>query len=179
MTHPETADWRIAVKVAHSEGQRLKRLVDDLFARACADEGTVARCQLVDLDDVVLEEAKHINNVAVGAAAVSAARVRGNPCQLSRLVANLLSNAARHARSRVTVSLRVADGQVRLAVDDDGAGIPMADRERVFERFARLQEGRSRDAGGAGVGLALAKAASIAHGWNYQGHEEPARWCKG
>ena len=72
---------------------------------------------------------------------------------MGRVVRNLVDNAARHAVDRVEVS--VADGSVR--VDDDGAGVARADRERVFERFVRLDEARERDAGGSGLGLAIAR----------------------
>jgi signal transduction histidine kinase len=70
-------------------------------------------------------------------------------------VHNLLDNACRHARSRVTLTLGASDGIVELVVDDDGPGIAPADRTRIFDRFTRLDEGRARDAGGAGLGLAM------------------------
>ena len=74
---------------------------------------------------------------------------------LGQVVGNLLSNARRHARSEVALSLQEYGDQVVLTVDDDGDGIPAEDRERVFERFVRLDEARGRDAGGSGLGLAI------------------------
>jgi signal transduction histidine kinase len=70
-------------------------------------------------------------------------------------VRNLLANAVRHARDRVTVTLDERDDRVLLVVDDDGPGIPEEERSRVLERFVRLDEARTRDGGGAGLGLAI------------------------
>jgi signal transduction histidine kinase len=89
--------------------------------------------------------------------------VRGARIQLIRLVGNLVSNARRHAETSVTVCVRSADGQAVLAVTDDGAGIEPADRERIFERFVRLEDGRRRDAGGSGLGLAISRDIAHAH----------------
>ena len=84
--------------------------------------------------------------------------------ELTSVVRNLVDNAARHATSKVKVSLATHGPLVRLSVDDDGPGIAPTDRDKVFERFARLQEGRTRDAGGSGLGLALTKRIVEAHG---------------
>ena len=89
---------------------------------------------------------------------VSAGRVRGSAAQLGRAVRNLVDNAARHAQGRVVVTLRRDDGDVVLVVDDDGPGVPAADRDRIFERFTRLDESRARDAGGVGLGLSMVRA---------------------
>ncbi|KDN87126.1 ATP-binding protein [Kitasatospora cheerisanensis] len=89
----------------------------------------------------------------------------------SRLVRNLLDNAARYAHGRVAVTLTAADGWARLTVEDDGPGIPAADRERVFERFVRLDTARDRAAGGAGLGLALVR--TIAHSLGGTATAEP------
>jgi signal transduction histidine kinase len=73
------------------------------------------------------------------------------------VLANLVDNAVRHARTAVSVTAREDGRRVVVEVSDDGAGIPQGDRERVFERFTRLDEGRARDAGGSGLGLAIAR----------------------
>ncbi len=91
----------------------------------------------------------------------------GDPVALGQVVRNLLDNAVRHARSRVTVELHPAGpggGEVVLVVSDDGPGIPPEERERVFERFVRLDEARARDAGGSGLGLAIVRSVVEAHG---------------
>ncbi|MGX4655724.1 HAMP domain-containing sensor histidine kinase [Micromonospora sp. SCSIO 07396] len=83
----------------------------------------------------------------------------GVPDELRRVLGNLVDNAVRHARTRVVLAVEpTVDGAYHLVtVTDDGPGIPVADRERVFRRFARLDEGRARDAGGAGLGLAIVR----------------------
>lgn len=96
--------------------------------------------------------------------AISAARVLGDERVLAGVVRNLVDNAVRHASTRVAVSLTEHDGSAVLTVDDDGTGVPEDERERVFERFVRLDEARSRDAGGAGLGLAIVRDAVRAHG---------------
>ena len=83
--------------------------------------------------------------------------------QLRRAIGNLLDNAGRHARSTVRMSVQERDGRVRLLVDDDGAGIPEGDRERVFDRFTRLDDHRTRAAGGAGLGLSLVRHIATLH----------------
>ncbi|MGI5329587.1 sensor histidine kinase [Actinomadura nitritigenes] len=101
--------------------------------------------------------------IAVNAELAPGLRLRGVRAQLERLVDNLLDNALQYAATTVDVRLaRSADDAV-LTVGNDGAEIPRADRERVFERFARLDTARSRDAGGTGLGLAIAREVASAH----------------
>jgi len=102
-------------------------------------------------------------------------RVPGDRDELDRLLVNLVDNAVRYAKSRVTVSVGREPGWIVLAVTDDGPGIPAADLERAFDRFARLDGARSRDgdeAGGAGLGLAIVRATAQAYGGAV--HLEPA-----
>lgn len=80
------------------------------------------------------------------------------------MVRNLLDNAVQHGGPEIVVRLREVDGQAELSVADDGSGIPAAEQARVFERFARVDEARSRGAGGSGLGLAIAKEIVAAHG---------------
>ncbi len=147
---------------------RMQRLVDDLLLVAQSDAGRLAgRDALVDLDDIVLAEARRVRStsaIIVDTAAVSAAQVRGDAGQLARATRNLFENAARHARSRVVVTLKEAGGAARLSVADDGPGVPDEARERIFERFTRLDAGRARDHGGTGLGLAITRAIVTAHG---------------
>jgi signal transduction histidine kinase len=90
--------------------------------------------------------------------------VIGDRQQLVRLVRNLTENAARHARSLVSLVLGERDGQVFFAVEDDGAGIDPEERNRIFDRFVRLDEGRDRDSGGSGLGLAIVREVAEFHG---------------
>jgi signal transduction histidine kinase len=109
---------------------------------------------------------------------VSAGRVEGDIRQLSKLVRNLTDNASRHARSRVTLALRNGDGVVELTVEDDGDGIPLADRQRIFERFVRLEAARGRDTGGSGLGLAIVAEIATAHGASVSIEDSPDRGAK-
>jgi signal transduction histidine kinase len=77
--------------------------------------------------------------------------------ELRRAVGNLVDNAVRHAHTGVEVATRVDQNQLVISVSDDGPGIPVEDRERVFERFTRLDNARARDSGGAGLGLAIVR----------------------
>jgi signal transduction histidine kinase len=96
--------------------------------------------------------------------AVNSVMVSGDREGLRRAVTNLLDNASRHANSTVAVTLHRDDSTVELTVADDGDGISPADRERVFERFTRLDGARDRDEGGTGLGLAIVRTAVAAHG---------------
>ncbi|WP_208860778.1 ATP-binding protein, partial [Streptomyces griseoflavus] len=93
---------------------------------------------------------------------------------LGRVLANLLDNGRRHARERVTVTVRRERGSAVLAVADDGDGVAEADRERIFERFVRLDAARSRDDGGAGLGLAIARDVAVRHGGTLTAGAAPA-----
>jgi signal transduction histidine kinase len=101
--------------------------------------------------------------LTVDTSAVCPVRVRGDEAALGRLVDNLLQNAAHHASSRICVALGTEKATAVLTVADDGAGVPAADRERVFDRFTRLDESRARQGGGVGLGLAIARAVAVAH----------------
>ncbi|MET7337298.1 ATP-binding protein, partial [Nonomuraea sp. NPDC005650] len=85
------------------------------------------------------------------------------PGQIARVLTNLLDNGQRHATSQVRVRLRRSATHAELAVNDDGDGVPPADRERIFQRFVRLDAARSRDRGGTGLGLAIARDIATAH----------------
>jgi signal transduction histidine kinase len=95
---------------------------------------------------------------------LQAVEMTGSRGQLTRVLANPLDNGRRHARERIDVALR-ADGEwAVLEVADDGPGVPADQRERIFERFVRLDEARSRDDGGVGLGLAIARDVAVRHG---------------
>ena len=165
--HPETTDVReLAGTVAH-EGVRLQDLVDDLLLLARLDESaSPISAAEVDLDDVALAEAARLRattDLTIDTAAVGAGRVRGDAKYLERSVRNLGDNAVRHAAGRIALSVAEQDGHVALRVDDDGPGIPPEARDRVFERFERLDDARARDTGGSGLGLAIVREVVEAH----------------
>jgi signal transduction histidine kinase len=159
------AEWPAVARRTLGETDRLSRLVDDLLALARLDEAQgPPRRAPVDLDDLVLDESARTHRVPLRTTGVSAGRVSGDVRQLAQVVRNLVDNAQRHATSEVAVTLRSEDGELVFVVDDDGSGIPEADRQRVFDRFTRLDEARGRADGGAGLGLAVVRRVVEQHG---------------
>ncbi|MEM7142043.1 MAG: ATP-binding protein [Actinomycetota bacterium] len=156
------------------ESLRLEQIVADLLVLARGDE---ARGALpftpVDLDDIVLTEAARRRKVPVDTKAVSGGQVMGTRDGCGRIVVHLLDNAARHASSAVAVGVRTDGEEVSLWVDDDGPGVPVADRDRVFERFTRLEAARTRDTGGAGLGLAVVASTVAAMGGTVEVDDAP------
>ncbi|MFI1759011.1 ATP-binding protein [Streptomyces sp. NPDC020571] len=166
--HPELLDLDGAV----ADTVRLQRLAADLLLLARLDAGERPAEARVDLAALAREAAEGRTGVSVrGEGAV---RVAGSRGQLGRVLANLLDNAQRHARVAVEVSVRRDGDAVVVAVADDGEGVPAADRERIFERFVRLDAARSRDDGGAGLGLAIARDVAVRHGGTLTVHDAPA-----
>jgi signal transduction histidine kinase len=168
LAHPEAAEWPDVARDLLDENRRMERLVADLLFVARAD-GSAPRVPPapVDLHDVVLEEAARAlgsGRVIVDTWAVTAVVVAGRRDDLARAVRNLLDNALRHAVAQVTVGLRATEDTVTLVVEDDGPGVAPADRERIFERFTRLDFARSRAADGTGLGLAIVREIVDAHG---------------
>ena len=167
LTHPgDTAVGDLA-DVVHTENLRVEQLVDDLLLLARLDEGEVAGEEQVDLDDVVLAEASRLRAttpLAIDTTGVGAGRVIGRSTELERVVRNLADNAARHAESTIALGLSDDGASVVLTIDDDGPGIDEAHRDKVFDRFVRLDDARARDGGGAGLGLSIVRAIVEAHG---------------
>lgn len=153
--------------LATTQVLRMEALVADLLLLARAN-GAAARHHEIDFDDVVLD-AVNLSQLRadlppVHLAAFSPARILGDPASLLRMITNLLDNAQRHATSSVDVRLDTSSVTVTMLVSDDGSGIPTEDRERIFERFTRLDEARSRDSGGSGLGLPISRSVARQHG---------------
>ncbi|GAA3446265.1 sensor histidine kinase [Planomonospora venezuelensis] len=185
-------DWRETAEGVLEDTTRLTRLAEDLLALARLDErgGALARREPVRLDDLVPQTLERYGRAVVfrtgddpparsgdrtGGAAGNGTRadpggpggavvVAGDALDLGRVLVNLVDNALRHTVSPVAVELRAQGADAVLTVTDDGPGIPEADRERVFDRFTRLDSARSRDEGGAGLGLAIVRETVHAHG---------------
>ncbi len=149
LAHPERVDWQRTAANVVLDLERMQAVVADLMLLTRV-EGAPPVAETVDLAALV--------------GTSPAVLVRGSPVHLQRLVRNLVDNAERHKASSVETVLTAEGGEAVLTVSDDGPGIPEADRERVFERFVRLDEGRARDEGGAGLGLAIAREIAHAHG---------------
>jgi signal transduction histidine kinase len=166
LAHPGDADWEATAVALLADSDRMERIVGDLLYLARTDavppEPSPA---LLDLDDIVLDEVDRIRSharVPIDTSQVSAAPVRGSREELRRLTRNLLDNAVRHARSSVRVELATTGGEVVLAVEDDGPGVPSEQGQHIFERFVRLDAARSPD-GGTGLGLAIVHAITLRH----------------
>lgn len=166
VAHPQGTHWATTGQDVLAELDRLDRLVSDLLLLARVDEnGLSLHMQDVDLDDLVAAEAARLRldsalQVVVSASAV---RVVADRHHLSRALRNLTENAARHSNGRVEIRLTAALSVVTIEVIDDGPGIDAAERDRVFERFVRLDESRTRGSGGTGLGLAIAREIARAH----------------
>ncbi|WP_037868726.1 sensor histidine kinase [Streptomyces sp. NRRL S-813] len=162
--HPELLDTHDLVQ----DIVRLQHLATDLLLLARLDAGESPAGARLDLADLVREEVAARAATDRFAPAVTlegeSLAVTGSRTQLVRVLANLLDNAQRHASGAVEVTVAAESDEVVLTVADDGPGVAPEDRERVFERFVRLDEGRSRDAGGAGLGLAIARDVVLRHG---------------
>jgi signal transduction histidine kinase len=156
--HPELLDLDGAV----ADTVRLQHLTADLLLLARLDAGEGPTDTRVDLAALAGEEAA--GRAGVRVEALDALDVTGSRGQLGRVLANLLDNAQRHARSAVTVAVRRDGDRAVVEVADDGDGVPEAERDRIFERFVRLDAARSRDDGGAGLGLAIARDVAVRHG---------------
>jgi signal transduction histidine kinase len=168
LAHPGGADPDATAASVLAEVVAMQHLVDDLLALARADAGVDAGERgPVDLDDLVDRQARRLRaagRVAVDSRGVSAAQVVGDRDQLARAIGNVVDNAARHARTTVTLAVREDGGTAVVSVADDGPGIPPERRDDVFERFHRLDGARTAPAGGAGLGLAIAREIVVAHG---------------
>lgn len=164
--HPELFNEELAKTTLIPEAHRMQQLVDDLLLLARADERGLSMARDdVDLDDLTAVEVERLcreTSLAVSTD-VTPAQVVGDTVRLSRMLRNLLDNAARHAKSKVCVTAHARGEYAVLTVEDDGPGIAPADRGRVFGRFVRLDENRSRSAGGAGLGLAIVQEIVAAH----------------
>jgi len=140
---------------------RLAALVEDLLllARAGSDARPPPKRESLDVRALLVATADRYADARapVFVAAGPPVYASGNSQELQRVLANLVDNAVRHASSRVDLAVRAEGGRAVLTVIDDGPGIPAGERERVFERFARLDDARDRDAGGTGLGLAIVR----------------------
>jgi signal transduction histidine kinase len=176
--HPGSADPAATASSVLAETVGLQRLIDDLLLLARGDAGVTGRSAPVDLDDVVARAVRSRDDARVVVPDLTPAQVVGDVDQLERLVANLLDNAVRHARERIVVRLAAGDVAAELTVTDDGPGIPAADADRVFERFTRLDDARTRDDGGVGLGLAIARDIAGRHGGSLTVDGGPGRGAR-
>ncbi|MDD9378305.1 HAMP domain-containing sensor histidine kinase [Streptomyces sp. ZAF1911] len=167
---------RESVAAALADTERLQGIAADLLLLARLDGGPAPRTEPVDLALLAAEDAarRPEPRVALRLDARAPVPAAGDPARLERALANLVDNALRYARTGVVVRASAEDGWALLEVTDDGPGIPEADRDRVFERFVRLDADRSRAGGGTGLGLAIAREIARAHGGEVSALPAPA-----
>lgn len=165
--HPDLLDADLAVNTLLPEAQRMHTLIDDLLLLARADEQTLLRrTEQVALDDLARAEAERAqrDTRCMVHTETHPVRLEADPVAMSRMIRNLVENAVRHAVSCVAIEVGDGDGAAVLTVTDDGPGIAPGDRDRVFERFVRLDSDRARSGGGTGLGLAIVAEVVAAHG---------------
>ena len=167
--------------IINREAIRLQTLVDDMLMLTKATDGhLVLRWDEVDADDIVGSETRRLRRItdAEVTSSLTPVRMVADADKLTQVVRNLLDNAARHAESQIAVALSAQSDEAVLTVDNDGAVVEPAQRERIFERFTRLGEARDRDSGGSGLGLAITAAIVKAHGGSVRTLEAPNGWCR-
>jgi len=169
--HPDRVDWGQTARDVLADTLRLAKLAEDLLVLARLDEraGQLTADRPADLSGLARDAAARYAGARVPVTLAGAGPVTtcGDADGLARVLVNLIDNAVRYAKSRVTVTTSCDGGHALLAVADDGPGIPDADTERVFARFTRLDDARGREEGsesGAGLGLAIVRAIVAAHG---------------
>ena len=167
LTHPEETTVPELAREVLPESLRLQRIAEDLLLLARADENALPlRLAPMDLAEVVRDEVTTLEKA--GSLTVEAdlheAIVNGDRDHLQRLVRNLSENAARHAAGTIRFEIVPNGRRIHLLIEDDGPGVPEEARTSIFERFARADESRARDEGGAGLGLAIVAEIAAAHG---------------
>jgi signal transduction histidine kinase len=154
---------------------RIEALVDDLLALARLDEGPAPVREPIDVATFLDRLAATDPGWGVVVGALPAGRISGDPEQLSRAIGNLLANARRYAgpEGRVELGAEADAGVLVVHVDDDGPGIAVAERERVFDRFHRSGSARDRGSGGSGLGLAISRAVAESQGGTIGAEDSP------
>ena len=178
---PSGAMWIQMKDVLSGETARMRYLVEDLLTLAKANDGGLAFESVdVDLDDVVEQEIRHLRSAGRHqvTADLTPVRIKGDARRLAQVLRNVLDNADRHALSRIRISLRTTPEGAVVSVDNDGDPIPETERQRIFERFVRLDESRSREGGGSGLGLAIAAGIMAAHHGTIRATENLAGDCR-
>jgi signal transduction histidine kinase len=162
--HPDQTDLEHLLDRALGNVDRLDAIIADLLLLARVEAGLPGELQRMDLAELVRAEiARWMDPIAVQLQLEPGVAVNAVSTQIARVLTNLLDNAQRHARQTVQIQVSRNGYCGELAVADDGDGIAEADRERIFQRFTRLDAARHRDDDGAGLGLAIARDIAQAH----------------
>jgi two-component system, OmpR family, phosphate regulon sensor histidine kinase PhoR len=154
----------VFVDAVHRNAERLARLINDLLDLSRIEAGhyqtkprpiAVAEALTTALDGQRARADER--GVAVDIDASDDLYVRADATALAQILQNLLDNAIKYAQKRIVLRAHAHEGDVRVEVEDDGPGIEPHHRSRVFERFYRVDPGRSRELGGTGLGLSIVK----------------------
>ncbi|GII58400.1 hypothetical protein Pth03_67890 [Planotetraspora thailandica] len=173
--HPRETDLPELLSNALFDVDRLEAIIADLLLLARVDSIGESERTRVDLSELVAGAAmRRLGRLPVRVTTEPGVHVTVVRSQVARVVANLLDNAQRHARRSVEVHVKRDRATAVLLVMDDGPGIPAAHRDRIFERFTRLDTARSRDHGGTGLGLAIARDVAMAHDGTLTACESPS-----
>lgn len=194
---PSATTWYETAGMLQTQANRMGYLVEDLLTLAKIDDaGLRYVMQDVDVDDLLLEEVHRLRTVSDHAVHVhiEPARITADPHRITQVIRNLLNNADRHAATTITMNLATVPVQARtgtgspvgadgdglrgrghaiLTIDNDGDRIAEFQRDRVFDRFVRLDESRTRESGGSGLGLAISKEIIRAHEGTILATESP------
>lgn len=173
---PEVLDRDLITETLLPETERMRYLIEDLLTLAAADEqGLELHTGDVDLDDLGDAQAAALRGrgTLTVHTDIRPTRVIGDPARLARVLRNIADNAAAHADSKVGITIGQVGDRARIVIDDDGPGIPVADRERIFGRFVRLEADRARASGGSGLGLAIVSELVSAHAGTVTVDESP------
>lgn len=179
IAHPNDLSTIQALPQLREQANRMAMLIEDLlFLARSAETSPMVLPAPVDLDELVLTEASRLQglgSLTVEVSALNAARVRGSFRDLTRMLRNLGDNAYDHATSTISLALTTQGQTAQITVTDDGPGIAVEDRERIFARFSRLDDARTRNTrgGGSGLGLSIARNVVEAGGGTLEVRERP------
>jgi heavy metal sensor kinase len=160
------------------EVRRMERLTDDMLTLAKAERGGLIQRRRVQIDDFVEDLRRDLPLLGPRHYTVESSihgDLEADPDRLAQVLRNLVTNAVRHtpAEGRIDISIGSENGAAVFAVRDDGTGIEADQLGRIFDRFHRTDEGRSRAEGGSGLGLAIARAIVEAHGGSIAAESPP------
>ncbi len=166
LAHPDRAPWLVIAERATEQSARLEVLIQQLLLLARADERSLSEHREdIDVFEVLTDllDQSVTGDIAIDLSLSTATVMIGNPAHIARVFRNIIDNAVRHATTTIQVTSRTQKGQIVVEITDDGPGVGEGDRDRIFDRFVRLDSSRGRGTGTSGLGLAIAREITTAH----------------